>query len=505
MVLPPKKPKVPFPKKEVTPAANTDVLPPASLARILRPQAATRWLLPYVSTITPQYIEQVLKNALAGNHVQQWQLFDLMLDTWPELAACQTELTDAVMGMQPVFSPWQDEDATADADALLRRKLVSCAVRGMRPRPDADENDFEGTVKDLVDGWFRGLTLLEIEWHMQTDPTLGQFMAPRCTTWVHPSDYAWGVDGSLGLRANAFGQIEQTASTNSMMPTNVAQLPPNKFLVGLHKSKSGSPLGGALLRPLCWWWCAANFAADWVLNLAQLFGIPFRWANYDPTTPQSTVDSICAMLQNMGSAGYGAFPTGTSLQFQDAGKGSDHSPQGELLDRADRYARLVILGQTMSGTSGTTGKGGGQAFGQVEAEIKAARADSCAKYVARVLNNQLVTAILELNYGETAMAPTVSFIPRKEASTAEAQRDLALAKVIDIPVSFFRSKYELPTPGEGDEIAGRHAEPDGDEDPEEIEEPEEAVSARAVLADLAAEPDDDKFTRALARLAADLK
>ena len=57
------------------------------VARILRPQAAYRWLLPQVAAITPQYIEMVMRGALAGNHVQQWELFDLMLDTWPELEA----------------------------------------------------------------------------------------------------------------------------------------------------------------------------------------------------------------------------------------------------------------------------------------------------------------------------------------------------------------------------------------------------------------------------------
>src|SRR5262249_35052705 len=61
---------------------------PPSLAPLLRPQALGRWLLPQLSAITPQYLEAVLRGALAGDHVQQWQLFDLMLDTWPELAAC---------------------------------------------------------------------------------------------------------------------------------------------------------------------------------------------------------------------------------------------------------------------------------------------------------------------------------------------------------------------------------------------------------------------------------
>jgi len=41
-----------------------------SLSKILRPQAAYRWLSPQLAAITPQYIEMALRGALAGNHVQ---------------------------------------------------------------------------------------------------------------------------------------------------------------------------------------------------------------------------------------------------------------------------------------------------------------------------------------------------------------------------------------------------------------------------------------------------
>ena len=61
------------------------------------------------------------------------------------------------------------------------------------------------------------------------------------------------------------------------------------------------------------------------------------------------------------------------MEMKEAGKnGGDHSPQGELLDRADRYARLLLLGQTMSGSQDAS-KGGGKAFGSVESDVKTQR------------------------------------------------------------------------------------------------------------------------------------
>lgn len=426
------------------------------LARILRPQAAYRWLMPGLGAITPQYVEAVLRGALAGNHVQQWELFDLMLDTWPELAACAQELEDGVMERDVIFEPWSDEDEEPTPTAQERCRLVSAALRRMQPDAAADENDLEGTLRDILDGWFRGVAALEVDWQMAASGALGQFIAPRATWWVHPVCFAWDGNGRLGLRVDAGAQMRNLAGGLALgPPAVVGAMPQHKFLIGIHKAKSGSALGGALLRPLAWWWCAANFSADWLLNLAQVFGLPFRWANYEPHAPQATVDAICNMLQNMGSAGWAAFPAGTTLELKEGGRqGSDHSPQGELLDRADRYARLVILGQTMSGSQDAS-KGGGKAFGAVEADVKARRIAAAAKYVCGVINSQLIPSILMLNYGDADEAPRMRLLDEAEGGLEEAQRDRVLAESgLEIPKSYLRKKYGLPAPRDGEEVVG---------------------------------------------------
>lgn len=426
-----------------------------SLGRLLRPQAAFRWLLPQVAAITPQYIETVLRGALAGNHVQQWEIFDLMLDTWPELSACAQEMVDGVRERKLIFEAWSEEDEDATEEAQERCKLVSAALRRMRPAAYADENDLEGTLKDILDGWFRGVCALEVDWQMVRSPSQGRIVAPRATWWVHPVCFAFDREGRLGLRA---GAVEGSLGGAG---DSVAAFPEHKFLVGIHKARSGTALGGAMLRPLAWWWCAANFSADWLLNLAQVFGLPFRWANYDAHAPQATVDAICTMLQNMGSAGWAAFPAGTTLELKEATKeGGDHSPQGELLDRADRYARLVLLGQTMSGGQDAS-KGGGKAFGSVESEVKARRVNAAAKYACGVLNGQLIPSILMLNYGDAEEAPVARLLEETEGDLEAAQRDRALAEAgLEIPKSFLRKKYALPAPSEGEEVIGGRDERD---------------------------------------------
>src|SRR5258708_4900092 len=83
---------------------------PPALASIIRPQVRERWLLPQVAAITPTYIEMTLRGALAGAHVPQWELFNLMEDTWPRLRKNVLELKMAVRSRRAVFEAYRDED-----------------------------------------------------------------------------------------------------------------------------------------------------------------------------------------------------------------------------------------------------------------------------------------------------------------------------------------------------------------------------------------------------------
>ena len=476
------------------PRIESSALP--GLARILRPQAVQRWTMPHIAMITPQYIEMILRAALTGDHVRQWQLFDLMLDSWPELAACSQELTEGVMAQELAFTPFAEEGEAPTDSAIEKQKLVSSALRRMQPDACADENDLEDTLKDILDGWFRGVVCLEIEWFQTRAGKLGQIIAPRATYWAHPEHFAWGQDGRLGLRVDGM---------SATIP-----FPPHKFILGIHKAKSGSALGGALLRPLAWWWCAANFSSDWLLNLAQLFGLPFRWANYDPNASQGTVDSICSMLQNMGSAGWAAFPSGTTLELKDTGAASEHSPQGDLLDRADRYARMVILGQTLSG-SASSSKGGGKAFGSVEEKVKDARIDAAAKYACKVINSQLIPSIVELNYGTRDESPRIALLADRDTGLTEAQRDIALATLFPLSISQLRQKYGLENPGDEEDSTEDKAQDIATPEPAEPSEPsdpsdpsDDSEPMMTKLSRIASTADNALFAKAMADLAANL-
>lgn len=405
-----------------------------------------RWMLPASRSFTPARLEATLRGALAGNHVQAWELFDLMEDTWPRLRKNALELKNAVCGLKPVFEPWREEEAAPAPEAEERMRVVSAALRGMRSDPAADENAWRGTLFDLLDAWLKGLSVLEIEWQFRRAGALGGITAPRATFWVHPACYAWQQDGRLGLASGA-------RETRLAQP---ADFPPEKFLLALSRTKSGSPLSGALLRPLAWWWCTANFSADWLVNFAQLFGIPFRWATYSAGAPQETIDGICSMLENLGSNPWAAFPSGTTLEFKAEGlrNGSD-TPQGDLLDRAEKQCDLLILGQTLTTDTGRMGRAGGSlALGRVHEGVKAETVRAAADFVTEIIQTQLIPAVLRLNFGNDDFCPTFTLAEDQDkdlTAGAEIIRTLSGAGAGSmIGLDWLGKKFGIPKPAAGE-------------------------------------------------------
>jgi len=454
------------------------------LARILRPQAAYRWLLPQLAAITPQYIEMTLRGAMAGNHVQAWELFDLMEDSSPRLMKDLNELKGAVVGLDWQIYPYQEEDQPPSASAQAKMRAVSAAMRQMKPSAGDDENDFSATIYDLMDAWAKGQAVLEVDWQRLQAGSLGDLIGPRATYWVHPTCVSWDMSGRLGLRLELTGNIQAPKqkytltpgvwqnTTTQPLPSQVAPFPDDKFLVAIHKAKSGTALGGALLRPLAWWWCAANFSASWLLDLAQIFGLPFRWASYDPNAPQAVIDQVCAMLENMGSNAWAAFPAGTTIEWKEATTHGENSPQGDLLDRAEKQMDLLILGQTLTSDTGGSGGGGGSlALGKVHEGVKGEIVQAAGNWAATVLNTQLIPSILRLNFNDDSEAP--EFRPRpktEEDAKANADRDAVLLPMMPMPKAWFYKRHAVPLPEDGEETIGGVPPPAEDPQPTDSDE-----------------------------------
>lgn len=456
----------PRPQPQATPAAAgagvADALPPG-LRRILLPAARDRWLGATAASYTPARIESVLRGALTGGLTEQWMLFDLMLSTWPRLLKAQCELIRAVQNLDREFVPWTEEDEPPTPDALRRAQVCSKALWTMRPHADEDENGFDALIADLMEAWFKGITVQEVQWEVRDGGRFGLLTAPQATRWIHPRYYGYApAAGWLGLNVVEIAQAREglpAAPSGLSDPAALriedgvfARFPEHKFLVGVCKARSGPAAAGALLRPLAFWWCAANFTAEWFLNLAQLFGLPIRWANYDPSVP-GLVDEVCDMLERMGSAAWGAFPAGVTLELKEAGRAGADNPQVALLERADRNCDLLVLGQTL--TTDTPPSGGGtRAQGEVHYQVRADIIQAAARYVERVINEQLIPSIVWLNFGDRLATPELRLSPRAIEDTRANAETLQIASAIGvrIPARVAAKKLDIPLAAPDEEV-----------------------------------------------------
>ncbi|MFN0068334.1 MAG: DUF935 family protein, partial [Limisphaerales bacterium] len=421
------------------------------LQRALVPQAAPAWTQWLQRDYTPDRIEQTLRGALAGNHVDQWELFHLMEDTWPRLAKNLSEVKRAVAALDWQVQPWAEDDAPPAPEADARARALSRALWTMRPRPGAPEADFPGLIRDVLDAWGKGSVVIELDWEQRRDPVLGALWCPRAARWVEPRAWSWSPEGAIMLRADALRGGPRGA--RPAKATELVPFPPHKFIVGICRARTAHPLAAALLRPLAWWWCCANFSGAWLLNLAQIFGLPLRWATYDPARP-GLLAEIADMMENLGSAGWGVFPQGTALEIKEATKPGGATPQDSLLDRADRNCDLLILGQTLTTDVGASGS---LALGEVHKSVRDDVVLAAAEWAADVLTQQLAGSFCELNWGGRELCPELNPQPHKAEDRKARAETLAVLSGLgmQIPRDWAHETFEVPLPAEGDDVLER--------------------------------------------------
>lgn len=375
-----------------------------SMLNFIAPQAQPRWMGPGVAFYTPARVEQIFRQALGGDLQSQWEMFDLMEATAPRLAKNLNQLKDDVISAGLKMKPFAVDGAKPSEEAKRRARIVDEIMRSMPGDAKKDENDFEDTQRDLMDARGKGHSVLETSWDYREIST-GVAYAPHGTRYVHPAWYGYergAGDGILRLKSQQFA--EYTAGVSSG-PTAWMDFPDHKFVVGICKNKSGHPLGSALLHTLGFWWAAANCSGEWFLNLAQIFGQPFRWATYDPNMTPGDQASLARWLANMGSQAYAMFPAGTQLELKESIKNSGDAPQMVLINYFDKLCDMVILRQTL--TSDVSEGGGNRALGEVHERGLGKVELAVSSWLCKTLQ-QLVNSICLLNFGDLKECPSLA-------------------------------------------------------------------------------------------------
>jgi len=397
--------------------------------------------------LLPSQVETILETALQGDLHAQAQLFGIMEDTWPRLSKNLNEVKRAVSRLPWEVQPYAEKGEDPSPEAVERAELVEKVLWNMRPSPAYGEKAFPGTVYDLLDAMAKGISVQEIYWGQREG---GPFLVDgvqgiRAVKQVPAHYYAYPTspdqDDRLMLSTTGQGQAQG----------NLVDFPPDQFLIGVCPSRSGHPSNTALLRSLAKYWVAAQYGFRWLARYAELFGQPIRWATYDPKNTELLTE-LEGMLENLGSAGWGAFPVGTTLDLKEPTRSGTDNPQNHLITLADRACDILILGQTLTTDVADSGS---RALGDTHAAIRLDVLRGMADWAGGVLNDQLVPAILRMNYGDTGYAPTLDpCIEEPKDAKGMVERDKILFTDMGLPVakSWLYERHGVPIPGENEEL-----------------------------------------------------
>jgi len=204
-----------------------------------------------------------------------------------------------------------------------------------------------------------------------------------------------------------------------------------------------------LFRALAWWWACGIFSRQWLVRYAELFGIPFRIARHEPGADDDEKWAIMKALEEMGNAGVAVVPKGTEMELLESVKSASENPQTVLLDRRDRSADILILGQTLTTDVGNSGS---RALGDVHKNIRMDRLVEVAEWTSEVVNDSIIPAILQLNYGNTDECPKMRLeIPETGSPLEKIQRDQIFTSIAPMPKRQFYARHSVAIPDKDEE------------------------------------------------------
>lgn len=446
--------------------------------RVVSSDPRELWYLALPSKLLPRQVEQIKRAGLGGDLWQQWQLQALIEDSWPMLKKCAHEVRQAVSNSRFVVRAKSEEGEEPTKKANDKAALVRESFASLRPDRFTDEVGFNSMVYHLTDAMLSGISMCEIHWDKQS-------RMPRAATWVHPRHYTFAQNGRMTIMGNADTTLNLSLPPKGV-PLNEAQLN-MKFLCAQFISRSGSTLGGGLIRPLGTWWSYWIYAREWIATMAQKHGTPFLKAKYTAgAMTQEEMDRLEAKLRDAGANNYLLMPSTADVEIIPAQSLGTDNPIVHLIKQADDASQILLLGQTAT-TQGTPGQLGGE---QERGMVKRENVEALAGWVGRVLTDQWATNVLMANYGNTDDCPTVE-ADFTETSSPEKQAarytQLTGPNMPPILLSEFYKDNSLTQPKPGDEVvhAGKATVYEGAKSQDELF--EEDLNRQVMQAEAAAE------------------
>lgn len=197
-------------------------------------------------------------------------------------------------------------------------------------------------------------------------------------------------------------------------------------------------------------WKRGGFG-DWAQWL-EIFGMPQRVGKYS-MYDEGTRKILEQALSQAGSAPYVVIPRETEVEtVNNTGSGSSGVSYNDFRKACNEEILITVLGQTLTTVQGDKGA---RSLGEVHKEVEESKNRADMRYVQRVLNQYVLPILNARGYPVKGGR----FVFPESAEQLSVDEISTLSKILPIPQSFLYDKYSIPTPKNGEPIAGQTSDP----------------------------------------------
>lgn len=379
------------------------------------------------SNLSPDRLALILRNAEEGEHKDYLTLAEEMEERDPHYASVLGTRKRAVSGLECTVE--------AASDDAVDQKLAD-AVRELIRKPN-----FGDMLDDCLDAIGKGYSAVEMMWDRSASP------------WM-PVEYIWR-DPRFFMLDRVQGRELRLIDEADLF--NGVPLPTYKFIVHRPRLKSGLIIRGGVARlAAVSYMCKAFTLTDW-MAFAEVFGMPLRVGKYGANATEKDIQTLISAVTNIGTDAGAVIPDSMKIEFEDKGTNSGgDSLYEKLASWLDKQVSKGVLGQTMTADDGSS-----QSQAQVHNDVRIDILRADARQLSNTLNQYLVKAFIDLNFGPQEEYPRIQLIVR-DAEDINALTN-ALEKLVPLGLkveqSVVRDKFGLPDPDEGADLLTKAAGP----------------------------------------------
>lgn len=408
-----------YKQKSYDPAVDTGKSTPIRV-RVVPRDANDRYSGYPSNGLNPIRLAAIFREADNGNVSRQMELFEEIEEKDTHLFSQLQTRKLAVTGLEWEVQPFSKD--TADKEIA---EFVEGQLQGME--------GLNGVFLDMLDAIGKGISILELIWGVDRDGN----NVIEDITWIHPKKLVWDM------------VTDEMLICTKEYPAGIP-VPDNKFIVHRYKAKSGHPSRAGVMRIVSWMYLFKNFdIKDWVA-FCEVFGMPLRLGKYDASASEDDKRTLEEAIFSLGTDAAGVVPSTTDVQFIEAQKTSSTEIYEKFARFADEQMSKAILGQTL-----TSDSGGSYAQGRVHSEVKKDLTKADAKALAETFRRDVITPLVEYNFGSNANIPLFEFELQDDddlKETAETYKILSCDMGLKIPASHVRKKFSIPAPKDGEEV-----------------------------------------------------